>query len=235
MWPIIKSEMRYNMNASFGAIVFLLFMFLLYFFAGNDPVQVYVAMTALLIAPMIGGYAWDFRAKQRRDYFFSKLSVPIRRLAFVRLFYTVVLWAFTAVLYWTILLVFSLLRAAIVSGPVVFGWFHAPSAANFIWLTGWILTVNALYLIVTDKKADKPDGPLAFIYEGLKYVIPLAAMAPFYLAALIGELNHNAGVIQFFRIFFSSALSAGLVNVLGVGLSFVSIRVFSCRGSYTHS
>lgn len=84
-------------------------------------------------------------------------------------------------------------------------------------------------------KAEIPNGPFAFIYEGLKYIIPLMAMAPFYAAAFIGELDQNPDMIQFFRLFFTSPVSVGLVNLLGAGLSLFCIRVFFRRGSYIHS
>jgi hypothetical protein len=235
MWRILKSELLYNLNVSFWALLFFLFMFLFYFFSGTGYVQVYVAMTAMLIAPMIGGYALDFRAKQRRDYFFSKLTVPIRHLAFIRLIYTVGLWLVTVALFWLIILFFSMVRAAALWERVNFNWFHAPSAMNFFWLNGWILLVNACYLIVTDKKAEAPEGPIAFVYEGLKYVIPLAAMSPLYLAFFIGELTKNPVMTQFFRQFISGTAGVILVNILGVTVSLLSIRVFSIRGSYAHS
>lgn len=235
MWKIFRSEMSYNGYVSRGGMIFLLFMCLLFFLSGSSEVQVYVAMIALLLTPMIGGYAWDFRAKQRRDYFFSKLAVPIRQLAILRLFYTVVLWVLAAALFGAILLVFSLIRAAVLAQPVAFSWFYAPTAMNLLWLNGWILAVNAAYMIVTDKKADRPDEPIAFFYESLKYVIPLLAMTPFYLAVFVGEMNGSPPAIEFFKRFFSSPLSVVLVNAAGVGLSFLSVRVFAHRGSYTHS
>ena len=138
-------------------------------------------------------------------------------------------------MFWLVLLIFSLIRAAVLTSPVEFNWFFAPTAANLFWLNGWILAVNALYMIVTDKKADDPESPMAFIFEGLKYVIPLLAMTPFYLAAFMGELNNNIPVIQFFRTVFSSPVSIILVNAAGAGLSLLSLKVFTQRGSYTHS
>lgn len=225
----------YNLNVTFGAFGFLLFMFFLYFISPNGPIQVYVAMTALLIAPMLGGYAWDFRAKQRRDYFFLKFAVPLNQLAFARLFYTLVLWLMAVFAFWLILLLSSLMRALVLSEQILFNWFHAPAIMNFLWLNGWILIINALYLMVTDKKADKPDGPCAFIYEGLKYVLPLVGMAPFYLAVFLGDVHDRFQPVEFFDSLFSSPVSVLLFNIAGWGLCCLSIRVFFRRGSYTHS
>ena len=235
MWRIMKTELKYSLNVTIWAFGFLLFMFFLYFVSGNGPIQVYVAMTAILITPMLGGYAWDFRVRQRRDYFFLKFAVPLNQLAVFRLFYTAVLWLMTVCAFWLILFLFSLMRALVLSERVLFNWFHAPSVMNFLWLNGLILIINALYMIVTDKKANRPDGPCAFIYEGLKYVLSLVAMAPFYLAVFLGGSHEHLQPLKLFEPLFSSPASVLLFNMAGWGLCLLSIRVFLHRESYIHS
>jgi len=80
MWKILEAELKNNSIVTLWALAFWFIFFSIYLFAVNYRAQAPLIMLAMLITPMIAGYAGDFRIKEKRDRF--HILLPHHKLPF---------------------------------------------------------------------------------------------------------------------------------------------------------
>ena len=218
MWRILKAELKYNSATALGAYFFGLLLFIFSFFPVQREVRVAIIMFAMLCTPMIAGYFGDYRIHQKRDRFHVTLPIANYHLGLMRLIYPILIWLSLIIVFYLTVLIFS--------------WIDIPSISQMIVLNGWILMVNAIYLIFSDLDVSSKEKNKQIFMKGIKYIMPFVAMLPFWIYMTSGFSDNDIFFNKFIKdIWYFPSVTIG-INVFGLSISIISIIVFARRSSY---
>ena len=234
MWRLLKTELIYNRYQTGWAFLLWFAFFIKYLFMvqhqSMHKMGITIILLAMLITPMIAGYFGDFRMKQKRDRIHTKLPIPLYETGIIRLIYPLIIWV-------GVIAVFYLSTTTVtwIINPLPFsqGGFKIPRPLHLINLNGWIMTINALYLIIFDLKAINPKPKIHL--NALRYIISLGAILPFQVYIIGGHSIGNASIRFFWENLSVSPVLAFVINFVGINLSVIEIVLYCRRNTYLNS
>jgi len=113
---------------------------------------------------------------------------------------------------------------------------NAISFEQLLSLNGWILIINALYLIFLDFKTISTDKDKQQLFVLLKNTLPFLAMMPFLIWLFDANyFRDQMSVSDFLGNSMNSLISIIGFNLLGLLFSILSVKVFAHRSSYVNS
>jgi hypothetical protein len=232
MWRILKAELKYNSSTALGAYIFGFLLFIGSLFPAQKEVRVAIIMFALLCTPMIAGYFGDYRIHQKKDRFHTTLPIPGTHLGIIRLIYPLLFWLSLIVVFYATVFTLSWIRAFGSPRSLDFSWIDIPSIPQMIVLNGWILMINALYLIFSDLDVTSRERTKQLFMKGIKYIMPFVAMFPFWAYMMSSFSDYNMFFEKFIKdLWYFPSVIIG-INVLGLTLSIISIFIFTRRSSF---
>ena len=238
MWHILIAEIKHNRIITLIAYVYAVCMilFLFYLSISHWEASVPIVMLVLLATPMLAGYAGDFRTKQKRDRLHFVLPISANQLGIVRLIYPLAIWLTILVIYKITMLLLSEMMFLEFSQSMTRLRSNPISYEQLLSLNGWILIINALYLIFVDfqvTSTEKNKQQLLFL---LKNTLPFLAMMPFIIWLFIANhFRDQMSIADFLGDSMNSLVSIIGFNLCGLALSILSVRVFTHRSSYLNS
>ena len=238
MWKILIAEIKHNRIITLIAYVYAVWfiLFLFYLSISHWEASVPIVMLALLVTPMLAGYAGDFRTKQKRDRLHIVLPISANQLGIVRLIYPLLVWLSVLIIYTIAMRLLSGMGSIEFSQNITRLRSNAISFGQLLSLNGWILIINALYLILLDFRAISTDKDKQQLLVLLKNTLPFLAMMPFIIWLFATILfRDQMSVANFLGNSMNSLVSIIGFNLLGLLFSFLSVRVFTHRSSYVNS
>ena len=238
MLKILIAEIKHNrlitLIAYVYAVCFILFLF--YLSISHWEASVPIVMLVLLATPMLAGYAGDFRTKQKRDRLHFVLPISANQLGIIRLIYPLAIWLTVLIIYKITILLISEMISIEFSQSITRLRSNAISFKQLLSLSGWILIINALYLIFVDFQAISTDKNRQQLLVLLKNTLPFLAMLPFIIWLFVANhFRDQMSIASYLGSSMNSLVSIIGFNFFGLLFSILSVRVFTHRSSYVNS
>lgn len=238
MWKILIAEIKHNRITTLIAYVYAIWfiLFLFYLSISHWEATVPIVMLALLVTPMLAGYAGDFRTKRKRDRLHIELPISANQLGIVRLIYPLLIWLTVLIIYTIVMRLISGFVSIEFSQNITRLRSNTISFEQLLSLNGWILIINALYLIFVDFQVTSTEKNRQQLLVLLKNTLPFLAMMPFIIWLFAAILfRDQMSIAAFLDDSMNSLVSIIGFNLFGLLFSILSIRVFAHRSSYLNS
>lgn len=238
MWKILIAEIKHNRIITLIAYVYAVCMilFLFYLSISHLEASVPIIMLVLLATPMLAGYAGDFRTKQKRDRLHIVLPISANQLGIVRLIYPLVIWLTVLMIYLITMLLLSERISVEFPQSITRLRSNPISFEQLLSLNGWILIINAWYIIFVDFQVTSTNKTKQQLLLLLKNTLPFLAMLPFIIWLFIANhFRDQMSIADFLGDSMNSLVSIIGLNLCGLALSILSVRIFMHRSSYLNS
>jgi hypothetical protein len=226
MWKLIKADMVHGKERILSfTLVYLIFIFITLTWVRWERNRVSSILLFLFIMPLVAAYGGEkWRSEQKRDRLHGLLPVSLVGIGLSHLILPLCLFVIMLCLYFAAIFIFHSLAENMMQGP---------TTLQLLAVAGLTLIISAAGLLYRDLRAICTKSYQRFLLHLFWWAIYIGALLPFYiLMNFFGWFGESTPLQRAI----TSLGTRPLVLILpGVGLSLLSLYVFTKRKSYVET
>lgn len=226
MWKLIKADMVHGKERILSfTLVYLVFIFITLTWVRWERNRVFSILLFLFLMPLVAAYGGEkWRSEQKRDRLHGLLPVSLVQIGLSHLILPLCLFVIMLCLYIAAIFIFQSLAVYRVQGP---------AALQLLAVGGLTLFVSAAGLLYRDLRVICTKSYQRFLLHLFWWAIYIGALLPFYVVMnFFGWFGENTPLQRAI----ASLGNRPLVLILpGIGLSLLSLYVFTKRKSYAET
>jgi len=226
MWKLIKAELSHGRERILAfTLIYLIFIFTILTWVRWERNQVTSILLFMFLMPLAAAYGGEkWRSATKRDRLQVLLPVSLFRIGLSHLLLPLCLFVFMFCLYLPVIFIVQSLVLNSMKGP---------SALQILAVTGLLLIVSASGLLYRDLKVSAIKVHQRVLLHLFWWVIYIGSLLPFYIVMnFLGWFGENTPLQ---RVIAGLGIRPHLLILPGIGLSMLSLYVFTRRKSYAES
>ena len=223
MWKLIKAELIHGMERVLAfTLTYIIFVLITLTWVKWERNRVSSILLFLYITPLAAAYGGEkWRTAHKRDRLHVLLPLSPIRIGLSHLIFPLCLFVIMLCLYLIAIFIFQSLTVNMLNGP---------TALQVLTVTGLILIVSASGLLYRDLRGSATKRYQRFLLHLFWWVIYISALLPFYIVMnFFGWFGEDTPIQQAIA---SLGSRPHILILPGIGLSLLSLYVFSKRTSY---
>jgi hypothetical protein len=226
MWKLIKAELEHGKERILTfTLVYLVFIVITLTWVRWERNRIGSLLLFLFLMPLVAAYGGEkWRSEQKRDRFHGLLPISPIQIGLSHLALPVCLLVLMTCLYFVVIVLVQSLTVNVKSGP---------TGLQILAVTGLVLIVSAAGLLQRDLRVSATKKYQRFLIHLFWWMVYLSALLPFYIVMnFFGWFGVNTQLQQAIA---GLGTRPHLLLLPGIGLSLLSLYVFSKRRSYVES
>lgn len=226
MWKLIEAELIHGKERILAfTLTYLTFIFITLTWVRWERNRVASVLLFLFLMPLVATYGGEkWRTQERRDRMQALLPVPLVRIGLSHLLLPLCLFVLMFCLYFVVFFSSRTISANGMTGP---------TPVQFLSVSGLTLIVNAIALLYRDLRVSATKKYQRFLIHLFWWVIYIGALLPFYIVMnFLGWFGESTSLQ---KAIVNLGTKPHILLLPGVGLSLLSLFVFTKRKSYTES